>query len=100
MECIRQIWTHLKSPSAHIKPPCVWISLLSALNMDPKSLDPEAQSDRLPDEKSNEEQTAYASQYDVFWQEPASEDPENPMNWSFRRKWSIIGMVSFITFLT
>ena len=68
--------------------------------MDAKSLDPEAQSDRLPDEKVNEEHTAYASQYDVFWQEPVSEDPENPMNWSFGRKWSIIGMVSFITFLT
>ncbi|KAJ5209477.1 hypothetical protein N7449_003856 [Penicillium cf. viridicatum] len=68
--------------------------------MDTKSLDPEAQSNRLPDEKVNEEHTAHASQYDVFWQEPASEDPENPMNWSFRRKWSIIGMVSFITFLT
>ncbi|KAJ5616663.1 hypothetical protein N7537_001777 [Penicillium hordei] len=68
--------------------------------MDARSLDPEAQSGRLPEEELNEEHTAYASQYDVFWQEPASEDPENPMNWSFRRKWSIIGMVSFITFLT
>lgn len=36
----------------------------------------------------------------VWWQEPANEDPENPMNWSGRHKWSIISMLSFITFLT
>lgn len=68
--------------------------------MDAKSSDPEAQSVRLPDEKVNEEHTAEASEYDVFWEQPTSEDPENPMNWSSWRKWTIIGMVSFITFLT
>lgn len=68
--------------------------------MDRKSPDPEAQFVGLPDEKANEEHTADVSEYDVFWEEPASEDPENPMNWSSGRKWTIIGMVSFITFLT
>ncbi|CDM34404.1 hypothetical protein DTO013E5_4917 [Penicillium roqueforti] len=67
--------------------------------MDTKSSDLEAQSTVLTAEKSNE-YTADMSEYDVFWEEPASEDPENPMNWSSGRKWTIIGMVSFITFLT
>ncbi|KAJ5960899.1 uncharacterized protein N7479_008049 [Penicillium vulpinum] len=68
--------------------------------MDAKSPDPEAQSVKLPDEKVNEEHTAHTSEYDVFWAEPENEDPEKPMNWSSTRKWTIIGMVSFITFLT
>lgn len=38
--------------------------------------------------------------FKVGWNEPADQDPENPMNWSTRRKWSIIGLLSFITFLT
>lgn len=37
---------------------------------------------------------------DVFWDEPADQDPANPMNWSLRRRWTIVGAVSFITFLT
>ena len=67
--------------------------------MDTKSSDLEAQSTVLTAEKSNE-YTADMSEYDVFWEEPASSDPDNPMNWSSGRKWTIIGMVSFITFLT
>jgi hypothetical protein len=62
--------------------------------------DTEVQSDQLPNEKFSENHTTHESEYDVFWEEPDSEDPANPMNWSSARKWSIIGMVSFITFLT
>ncbi|KAF9890222.1 hypothetical protein FE257_006134 [Aspergillus nanangensis] len=40
------------------------------------------------------------SEFDVFWTEPAAEDPENPMSWSSKRKWTIMSMVSFVTFLT
>lgn len=36
----------------------------------------------------------------VGWEEPADQDPENPMNWSTGRKWGIIGVLSFLTFLT
>ncbi|KAL6912461.1 hypothetical protein FSST1_010221 [Fusarium sambucinum] len=36
----------------------------------------------------------------IGWEKPIEEDPENPMNWSKGRKWSIIGILSFITFLT
>lgn len=36
----------------------------------------------------------------VWWQEPADKDPENPLNWPTRRKYAIIGTLSFITFLT
>lgn len=46
--------------------------------------------------KSSDETTNFK----VGWNEPADQDPENPMNWTTRRKWSIIGILSFITFLT
>jgi len=38
--------------------------------------------------------------FTVGWKEPPDQDPENPLNWSAGRKWSIIGILSFITFLT
>ena len=37
---------------------------------------------------------------EVYWDEPADQDPMNPMNWSSSRKNSTIVMVSFMTFLT
>lgn len=37
---------------------------------------------------------------EVFWDEPADQDPTNPLNWGTTRKWLIIAMVSFTTFLT
>lgn len=40
------------------------------------------------------------SVYDVYWTEPANEDPENPMNWTPRKKWEIVGVLSFLSFLT
>lgn len=40
------------------------------------------------------------SEFEVWWDEPADQDPANPMNWSNARKWTIIATVSFITFLT
>jgi hypothetical protein len=36
----------------------------------------------------------------VWWDEPAEQDPANPMNWATRRRWTIIAILSFITFLT
>ncbi|KPM38567.1 putative transporter [Neonectria ditissima] len=38
--------------------------------------------------------------FKVTWEHPSDQDPENPMNWTTGRKWSIIGILSFITFLT
>ncbi|CAK7210137.1 hypothetical protein SBRCBS47491_000669 [Sporothrix bragantina] len=40
------------------------------------------------------------AEFIVWWQEPVEQDSENPQNWTSRRKWSIITMLSFITFLT
>lgn len=37
---------------------------------------------------------------EVFWDEPINQDPTNPMNWTLVRRWTIVGAVSFITFLT
>ena len=36
----------------------------------------------------------------VWWEEPADQDPSNPMAWPQRRKWGIIATMSFMTFLT
>jgi multidrug resistance protein len=36
----------------------------------------------------------------VWWDEPADQDPANPMNWSNRKKWANIGILSSVTFLT
>jgi hypothetical protein len=36
----------------------------------------------------------------VWWNEPAEQDPANPMSWPTWRKWTIIANLSFITFLT
>ena len=35
----------------------------------------------------------------VWWDEPADQDPENPMNWSSARKWINIFVISVISFL-
>ncbi|TVY81423.1 Efflux pump radE [Lachnellula suecica] len=36
----------------------------------------------------------------VFWDEPTDQDPNNPLNWSFRRKWSIISVLALLSLLT
>ena len=36
----------------------------------------------------------------VWWDEPADQDPTNPMNWPDSRKWVTIAVLSSITFLT
>jgi hypothetical protein len=36
----------------------------------------------------------------VWWDEPVDQDPENPKNWSERKKWGTIAIVSSITFIT
>ncbi|PSR80518.1 major facilitator superfamily domain-containing protein [Coniella lustricola] len=41
-----------------------------------------------------------SDKYAVTWDEPAEQDPENPMSWTVARKWSIIGILSFLSFLT
>lgn len=40
------------------------------------------------------------SEFEVWWNEPADQDPENPMNWTNKKKWSNIAVMSAITFLT
>jgi hypothetical protein len=36
----------------------------------------------------------------VWWDEPVDQDPENPKNWSEKKKWGTIAIVSSITFIT
>lgn len=36
----------------------------------------------------------------VWWDEPADKDPANPMNWSAKKKWGNIFILSTITFVT
>lgn len=35
----------------------------------------------------------------VYWEHPENEDPENPLNWTDKRKWSMIGILSFLSLL-
>lgn len=51
-------------------------------------------------EGDNEQDSGVDAGLVVFWDEPADQDPANPINWSARRRWSIVAMISFITFLT
>lgn len=50
--------------------------------------------------KEEEERVGGDAEFEVFWDSPANQDHTNPMNWSVPRKWAIIAMVSFVTFLT
>lgn len=43
---------------------------------------------------------ALVEDYSVWWNEPADQDPENPMSWAKGRKWGIIAIISFLSFLT
>jgi len=36
----------------------------------------------------------------VWWDEPADQDPQNPMNWSEGRKWGNIAILSIMTLIT
>jgi len=36
----------------------------------------------------------------VWWDEPTDQDPLNAMNWSERKKWSNIAVLSAMTFVT
>lgn len=36
----------------------------------------------------------------VSWDDPEDKDPANPLNWPRGRKWSIIAVLSAMTFLT
>lgn len=39
-------------------------------------------------------------EFEVWWEDPADQDPENPMNWTNTRKIITIITISFVTFLT
>ena len=39
------------------------------------------------------------SEFVVWWNEPAEQDSENPMNWPSRKKWLNIMTISVISFL-
>lgn len=40
-----------------------------------------------------------SSEFVVWWNEPADQDPENPLNWSSRKKWLNILTIAVISFL-
>lgn len=54
--------------------------------------------DELEATAPKDDSTTSRDEYEVYWE--SDQDPENPQNWSVRRKCLIIGTVSFITFLT
>jgi len=36
----------------------------------------------------------------VWWNEPADQDPQNPLNWTFKKKWTNLFVVSWLTLVT
>lgn len=44
--------------------------------------------------------STHHDEFEVWWNEPADQDPDNPMNWSPVHKASIVGLVAFVAFLT
>ena len=50
--------------------------------------------------KKDEDVEAAAPIEEVWWDEPADQDPENPMNWPDSRKWGVVAILSSITFIT
>lgn len=52
------------------------------------------------DEEKGEVSAPADPTFVVWWEEPADQDPENPMNWPMSRKWATIAVLSTITFLT
>jgi hypothetical protein len=54
----------------------------------------------LAPQQEGDAQDPSQEQNQVWWDEPADQDPANPMNWPAWRKWSNIAILSFITFLT
>ncbi|KAI1128827.1 major facilitator superfamily domain-containing protein [Nemania abortiva] len=46
-----------------------------------------------------EDQGDEQDQFIVGWEQPEDQDPENPLNWTPRRKWSIIGLLTFLSLL-
>ncbi|RDW87742.1 hypothetical protein BP5796_03436 [Coleophoma crateriformis] len=59
---------------------------------------------RIPSSGSRHEQgpgneTMGYDEFEVWWEKPEDQDPENPMNWPDRRKWMNILAMSGITFL-
>lgn len=73
-------------------------------HVDSKDLNREEQSGEQSDLESSVQQekgvTEERSEFDVWWNEPANEDPSNPMSWPEKKKWLNIGVMSFVTFLT
>lgn len=45
-------------------------------------------------------QDASENVFSVWWDEPADQDPQNPMAWSSGRRWGIVATISFLSFLT
>lgn len=75
------------------------------------SVDPQSQPEPQPQGLTSNHETPLTEKKDtgqiagvdvglmVSWDEPADQEPTNPLNWSVRRRRSIAGMVSFVTSL-
>lgn len=67
----------------------------------PSNFDLEAHGDNTVVDISREGGSAPESNSNlVGWDEPEDQDPANPQNWTKRRKWTQVFILSSITFLT
>jgi len=51
-------------------------------------------------EQQERESATEKDPYEVWWNEPENEDPENPMNWPGWKKWGNVAILSFVTLIT
>jgi hypothetical protein len=69
-------------------------------DMEAGPIQEDAKTDPRPNETKNAENLAKHDEFVVYWNEPADQDPDNPLAWPSGRKWGIIATLSSITFLT
>lgn len=52
------------------------------------------------EEQLQEQEQEQADPNVVWWDEPANQDPENPMNWTEKKKWINIALLAMCTLIT
>ncbi|KAJ4300682.1 hypothetical protein N0V90_002770 [Kalmusia sp. IMI 367209] len=90
---IHQEPCHTSTPRAH--------NIHDRENISPLSIDKDIEKGEIAESVSSEEEAVENNEDDpnvVFWDGP--DDPQNPMNWKYTKKWGTVILISAITFLT
>jgi hypothetical protein len=69
-----------------------------AVDSKPENSVQDVESLQSKEQKEHDEPETNPQDLEVWWD--GEDDPANPLNWSSRKKWSNLALVSFITFIT